>query len=216
MNIGNKDLIIELLQVGPIATNCYVVTNVKDKATMIVDPGGSYQKIKDYVDKITAEVGSKVQLIVDTHGHWDHVYCNADAKRDFPEAKLYIHKADEHLLAEDNTKMVRSIVPSKADAYLEEGMTLKLGSLEMPVFHTPGHTEGGVCILLANKYFLVGDTIFKGSIGRTDLPGGSFRDIINSIKTKIMPMDDSLFLLPGHGPTTTVGYERANNMFLQD
>ncbi|MGI5824222.1 MAG: MBL fold metallo-hydrolase [Bacillota bacterium] len=214
MNIGTDDLIIERMEVGPIGTNCYIVTNVKDKVTMVVDPGGSYSGIKAYLEAVQAEIGSKVVLLVNTHGHWDHIYHNADLLRDYPEAKLYIHKEDEPMLSKDYTRMVSSVKPTTPDGYLEDGMTLMLGSLPMRVFHTPGHSKGGVCILLKDKYLLAGDTLFKGSIGRTDLPGGSFKEIIESVRTKLLPLGDDVAVLPGHGPASTIGYEKENNMFL--
>ena len=214
MNIGTKDLLIERLEVGPIGTNCYIVTNVKDKVTMVVDPGGSYQSIKSYLDKLQAEVQTKIVLLVNTHGHWDHIYHNADILKDYPDAKLYINKEDEPMLAKDYTRMVGSLTPTVPDGYLEDGMTLMLGSLPLKILHTPGHSKGGVCIFFADKYLLAGDTLFKGSIGRTDFPGGSFQQIIESIRTKLLPLGDDVIVLPGHGPSSTIGYEKENNMFL--
>lgn len=214
MNIGTKDILIERLEVGPLSTNCYVVTNVADKLTMVVDPGGSYPRIKAYLDEMLAATGSRVVLLVNTHGHWDHVYNNADVLRDYPEAKLYIHKEDEHMLAKDDTGMIGALTPTTPDAYLEDGMTLMLGSLPIKVMHTPGHSRGGVCLFFGEKFLIAGDTLFKGSVGRTDFVGGSFDEIINSIRTKLLPLPDEVFVLPGHGPTSSIGYERANNMFL--
>lgn len=215
MNIGTRDIMIERMEVGPLGTNCYVVTNMKDKLTMVVDPGGSYPMIKNYLDKTVAELGSKVVLLVNTHGHWDHVYHNADVVRDFPDVKLYIHKADEPMLTKDSTGMIGQLTPSKADGYLEDGMTLMLGSLPIQVSHTPGHSRGGVCLFFGEKFLICGDTLFKGSIGRTDFAGGSYDEILNSIRTKILPLGDNVYILPGHGPTSSIGYEKENNMFLQ-
>lgn len=214
MNIGNKDVWIERIEVAPIFTNCYIVTDLASKATMVVDPGGSYPRVKKILDEILAETDSEVKLLVNTHGHWDHIFNNADIKRDYPTAKLYIHQADEHLLTKDDTGMVGKINPSRADAYLEDGMILQLGALPIKVMHTPGHSAGGVCLFFADKFLIAGDTLFKGSIGRTDLPGGSYNDIITSIRTKLLPLGDEVFVLPGHGPTSTIGYEKANNMYL--
>ena len=214
MNIGNKDVLIERLEVGPLSTNCYIVTNLADKVTMVVDPGGSYPRIKAYLDDMLAETGSKVALLVNTHGHWDHIYHNVDVLRDYPEAKLYIHKEDEPMLAKDDTGMIGALTPTTPDAYLEDGMTLMLGNMPIKVLHTPGHSQGGVCLLFAEKYLIAGDTLFKGSIGRTDFHKGSYQELVNSIRTKLLPLADEVFVLPGHGPTSTIGYERANNMFL--
>lgn len=214
MNIGTRDVIIERMEVGTLFTNCYVVTNVADKVTMIVDPGGSYPRVKEYIDKVLAETGSHVELLVNTHGHWDHIYHNADVLRDYPGAKLYIHKADEPMLTKDDTGMIGALPPSHADGYLEDGMTLMLGNLPIKVLHTPGHSRGGVCLFFADKFLIAGDTLFKGSIGRTDFAGGSYDEIINSIRTKLLPLGDDVFVLPGHGPTSSIGYERQNNMFL--
>lgn len=215
MNIGTKDIMIESIVVKPLGTNCYIVTNVADKETMVVDPGGSYDLIKEYLDKVTAETGSKVTMIVNTHGHWDHVFHNADVKADYPDALIYIHEADSQMLQKDTTGMIRSFNPSETDRFLTDGMTLMLGSMPIKVLHTPGHSLGGVCLFFNKKYLICGDTIFKGSIGRTDLGGGSYEQLIESVVTKIFPLDDDVYLLPGHGPSTTIGYEKENNMFFK-
>lgn len=215
MRFGDDSLWIERLEVGPIGTNCYIVTNVKDQVTMVVDPGGSYSRIKKYLDKVEAETGSRVVLLVNTHGHWDHIYHNADILRDYPEAKLYIHRADAPMLAKDYTRMIDSVEPTEPDGWLEDGVPLRLGTMDIQVFHTPGHSQGGVSLLLENQYLLSGDTLFKGSVGRTDFPGGSFRQIIESIRSKLLPLGNDVVVLPGHGPSSTIGEEKKTNMFLQ-
>ncbi len=215
MRFGNDSLWIERLEVGPIGTNCYIVTNVKDRVTMVVDPGGSYSRIKKYLNEVKAEINSRVVLLVNTHGHWDHIYHNADILRDYPEAKLYIHRADAPMLAKDYTRMIESVEPTEPDGWLEDGASLMLGTMEIQVFHTPGHSQGGVCLLLENQYLLSGDTLFKGSVGRTDFPGGSFQQIIDSIRVKLLPLGDDVVVLPGHGPSSTIGEEKKTNMFLQ-
>lgn len=200
--------------VGPIATNCYIVVNEKNNEAVVVDPG-------DEGDRIAQEI-KKAQLTVKaiflTHGHSDHI-SGLEEVEEATGAKIYMSKEDAPRLGNRqssfsyfNKKKDKTI--SAPNEFFTDGEELTVAGLNFKIFATPGHTPGGVCIKCEDTVFC-GDTVFAESIGRTDLPGGSYETILKSIKDKILPLDDNTKLLPGHGPATTVGWERRRNPFLQ-
>lgn len=200
------------LTVGDIATNCYIAYDEETLDAIVVDPGAEGTRIM-------AEVGKnnlKVKYIVNTHGHCDHIMANKHVK-DATGAELLIHVEDAPMLTDANLNLSAFMGPNVsgpvADRYLQEGDILKLGSSELKVLHTPGHSQGGICLVGQGVVFC-GDTLFQQSIGRTDFPGGSFPVLINSIKTKLMPLGDSMIVYPGHGPETTIGQEKRGNPFI--
>ncbi|MDD4320353.1 MAG: MBL fold metallo-hydrolase [Acidaminococcaceae bacterium] len=204
---------ILVLEVGVIGTNCYIAINETTNTGVIVDPGGDGDRILSTIKKH----GVKIEAIFITHGHSDHIMA-LDEVRKATGAKVYISKADEPMLTNANSNLSEFIGEnqtfSAADEYFTDNQELVVAGMKFKVLSTPGHTPGGMCIL-AGEVVFCGDTIFAESIGRTDLPGGSYEDIIKSIKDKILPLADDIQLLPGHGPATTVGWERRRNPFLQ-
>lgn len=201
------------LTVGPIATNCYIVYDEASREALVIDPGAEGKRIVAEVEKNHL----KVKYIVNTHGHGDHIAANKYVK-EATGAELLIHAADAPMLTDARLNMTaymgKGISEPAADRFLAEGDVLKLGTTEFKVLHTPGHSPGGIC-LLGEQVVFVGDTLFQYSIGRDDLPGGSFTQLINSIKTKLLTLDDKIIVYPGHGPITTIGNERRGNPFLR-
>ncbi len=200
------------LAVGPIAANCYIVYDEDSKECMIVDPGAEGPKIM-------AEVYRRhlsVKYIVNTHGHADHIAADGYVK-DATGARVLIHELDAPMLtsARDNLSVFigNAVNEPPADLLLKDGDILDIGGLQFTVIHTPGHTPGGIC-LLCNGACFSGDTLFENSIGRTDFPGGSSQQLLNSIKTRLLVLDDSIVVYPGHGPTTSIKWEKNNNPFL--
>lgn len=203
---------IRSLAVGSMAANCYIIWCEQTKDALVIDPGGEGSRILAEI----AKDGLHVRYIVNTHGHIDHIAANNEIREE-TGAKLLIHPDDAPLLANPELNLSLYVgtafrsVP--ADMMIAEGDEIVVGNLRFEVLHTPGHTRGSVC-LKAEGVLFTGDTLFAGSIGRTDFPGGSYKQILESIKSKILPYDDSCLVYPGHGPSTTVGYERKNNPFL--
>ena len=201
------------MEVGVIGTNCYVVINEEQKKGVVIDPGGDADQI---LEKIKQK-GITIEAIFLTHGHSDHIMA-VDEVREVTGAKVYISEADADILTKASSNLSVYMGAGRefkaADEFLIDGETITAAGLKFQVVATPGHTKGGICLLCGDTVFC-GDTIFSESIGRTDLPGGSYSQILHSIKTKIMVLPDEMKLLPGHGPATTIGWERRRNPFLQ-
>lgn len=198
---------------GGYASNCYIIGCEETKEAAVIDPGGDGQNIL----AIVKELGVNVKYIINTHGHLDHISANRVVKEG-TEAQILIHKEDASMLTDAKRNMSAfmgdKIAGPAADRELEEGDEIEIGTtIKLKVLHTPGHTRGGIC-LLADSIIFTGDTLFAGSIGRTDFPGGSYETIIQSIKDKILTLDDSVEVYTGHGPKSTVGSERMTNPFL--
>jgi len=205
-------VIVKELQVGMIGTNCYVVACPETQEAIVIDPGDEAKRIHNLVTKN----GFKITAIVNTHGHWDHVGGNRELKK-LTGAPIYIHEQDARFLTDGRlhlgSMMGNNENSPAADKLLKEGDIVKVGKHNLKIIHTPGHTPGGISLIGENLVF-VGDTLFAGSIGRTDLPGGNYTTLINSIKEKLLSLDDETVVYPGHGPSTTIGRERARNPFL--
>jgi len=200
-----------MLVVGPIQANCYVLGCERTKEAAVIDPGGDVDKIlmtlaKDKLRCVT---------IINTHGHFDHTGDNKRLK-EVTGAKLVIHRADAPMILDQGSSgsmwgmEVEDSPPP--DLYVEERDVITFGDISLRVLHTPGHSPGGIS-LLSDKMVFVGDTLFAGSIGRTDLPGGDYETLIRSVKEKIFPLGDDVVIYPGHGPKTTVGREKRSNPF---
>lgn len=207
---------ITIVPVTEFQQNCSIVYDDQSKAAVVVDPGGEVDKIAAAV----AELGVSVEAIWLTHGHLDHAGGAEAAKQQFGVDIIGSHIADKILL--DNIEMaaagygltgMRNATP---DRWLVEGDTLQVGGHEFDVLHCPGHAPGHVVFVNhANKFILMGDVLFQGSIGRTDLPGGNHQELLNSISEKIMTLDDDYQFVCGHSAPSTVGVERRTNPFLQ-
>lgn len=206
-------MIVKTLSVGPIMANCYIIGCEETKNAAVIDPG-------DEADRILlalSEEKLKVQYILNTHGHFDHVGANKRLK-DVTGAKLAIHPDDIVMLESVNMAAASfgmSVENSPApDLTIKDGDTITIGNISLNVIHTPGHSPGGVSFH-TNGIVFVGDTLFAGSIGRTDFPGGDFNTLIASIKNKLFVLGDDVQALTGHGPATTIGQEKRTNPFLR-
>jgi len=206
-------LIIETLKLGSYGANCYIVGSEKSKDVMIIDPGAESSKIKNIIK--TKSYNPKFILL--THGHGDHIGGAKDLKKEF-NIPVYIHKKDGNMLKDERlnfTKMMyKNGITLNADKFLEDGDKITLDNMKFEVLYTPGHTPGGISIKHKDIVF-TGDTLFKGSIGRTDFPGGSYDQLIKSIKEKLLVLDEKTVVYPGHEGKTTIKYEKENNQFLK-
>lgn len=206
-------MILKGLAIGTVGTNCYIIGCEETREGAVIDPGGSPQHIM----RIVEEEKLTIKYIINTHGHIDHIAANAKIK-EATGAAILIHEADAKMLTSSASNlslfMGHRITSPAADRLLKDGDKIQIGTtIELEVIHTPGHTPGGICLKTGNIIFC-GDTLFAGSIGRTDFPGGSFTTLIRSIKERLMCFDDDTICYPGHGPATTIGFERLNNPFL--
>jgi len=198
-------LIIKTIPAGTYEANCYLIVDEDTKECGIIDPGGDAKKIEAIIKSLNANP----KYIILTHGHFDHVGAVIELINVF-KVPYYISEIDEKYMEKDDS--VFGTLP-KASSYLKDGDTIKLGENEIKVIATPGHTKGGVCFLVNDKLF-TGDTLFQGSVGRSDFIGGDGRELINSIKTKLLPLGDEVEVFPGHGEASTIGYEKRRNPFL--
>lgn len=207
---------IERYVVGPIQTNCYIIST--DTACVVIDPGAE-------PEFLLRQLGDrKPDLIVLTHRHPDHIEALADLV-DATKAPVYAHELD--VIGIEHPELDRG--PGSAfghprathvDFKVSDGAKITAGDIELTVMHTPGHTIGGICLLLNDSdgnpaMLFSGDTLFAGSIGRTDLETGDFDQIMESIRTKIMPLPDDVAVMPGHGPASLIGHEKATNPYMQ-
>ncbi len=199
--------------VGALETNCYVIYCPETFECAVVDPGAEAQKIFHLI----AEKGLSPVNLLNTHGHIDHIGANKDIKERF-DIPLCIHASDKSMLENVQQSELSFFLEAKdspsPDRYLEEGDTIQIGKSSLKVIHTPGHSPGSVSFL-ADGFLLSGDALFYGGVGRTDLPGGSWPELVKSIKTKILTLPDETPVLPGHGPYTTVGQEKNLNPFIR-
>jgi hydroxyacylglutathione hydrolase len=192
-------MIIKCFKVGWLATNCYVVSCEETKEAALIDPGleneNEANQILEYITKNCLHV----KYIINTHDHPDHISGNEEMKKATGASILIYetHKGHVH-----------------ADQKLRDGDVINVGNFKLIVVHTPGHAKSGICLLGHNVVF-TGDTLFAGSIGRTDFPGGSFQELIQSIRTKLLPLPDNFKIFPGHESFSTIGNEKKYNPFLQ-
>lgn len=195
---------VKMMQVGPIGTNCYILEDEKTREAAVIDPGGDAPEI------VKALEGAEVRYILLTHGHYDHTGGAAALLEAFPGAALYIHKADFQ-------DVDPSLFPLRTQVsgvnFYDEGDQIALGGLELQVLHTPGHSEGSVTLRCGELLFC-GDTLFAGSCGRTDFPGGSVPKIMASLR-RLGGLEGDLQVLPGHMETSTLEAERQYNPYLR-
>lgn len=211
---------VRCLQVGDLASCCYLVHSSHKTRALIIDPGGDAPVILEALEKY----GLRAAMIFNTHGHADHIAANARLKEAFPDAVICVHEADAALLVKPVKNLsvfFGSVVKSPpADRLLRHGDVVEFDGLRFEVRHVPGHTAGGIVLYHppaqgeAHGCAFCGDAVFAGSIGRTDFPGGDYRLLIHGIREQILSLPDDTILYPGHGPETTVGKERSLNPFL--
>jgi glyoxylase-like metal-dependent hydrolase (beta-lactamase superfamily II) len=207
-------MILEVVPVGPLGTNAYLVGCPTTRQAALIDPGDDARRLLRLAHERELEV-SKVLL---THGHVDHVGAVGDVKR-LTGAAVYLNAADRPLY--DASPMqarffgIRCSEPPPPDESLEHGQALELGALRVEVIATPGHTPGGVSLYVASEgVVFAGDTLFQGGVGRTDLPGGSTSQLMSSIQDRLLTLPDLTRVYCGHGPSTTIGEEKRSNPFL--
>ena len=206
-------MIIETIPLGIYATNCYIFGDNLSREVVIIDPADEANKIINIIEKNNYIV----KYIIITHGHFDHILALKDIKQQY-NAKVAIHKGDADYLS-NNTANLSTAMPNiklesvRADIILNDGDILNLGKYKLEIIHTPGHTNGGICIK-ADDVLFSGDTLFYNSIGRTDFPTGSFDKIEASIK-KLYTFAGSTKVYPGHGQSTTIGHEKQTNPFVR-
>jgi len=211
-----EKMFLKRLVLGALETNCYLIACKKTKKAAVIDPGGEEEV--DLILNLLQKNNFDLKYIINTHGHIDHIVGNNLLKAK-TEALLLIHRLDADMLVDSNKNfssfMGKEICSPPADKFLEEGDEISLGTLNLIVIHTPGHTLGGIS-LVSNNIVFTGDTLFAGGIGRTDLPSGSYQDLIKSIKEKLLILGDDKIIYPGHGPDSTIGEERRTNPYLKN
>ena len=195
---------------GALQANTYLAVDEKTNEGFIVDPGG-YNKV---LTKEVRDNDVNIKYIILTHGHSDHICGVNEHKAEFPDAKIVAYKDEEAMLENPNLNQSPPY-STKADILVSDGDELKVGDVTLKFIHTPGHTEGGMCIYVKEaKALFSGDTLFRQSIGRTDFPGGSYKEIMDSIRKKLFLLPDDTNVFPGHMGTTNIGFEKENNPFV--
>jgi len=205
------EMLIETVVVGPLQVNCYVVGCETTGEAIVIDPGDE----AEWVAEVVRHRGWTVRRIVNTHAHFDHLGGVRELK-ELTGAPFALHEAELPLVQ----SFVRQALffgfrvgdPPEVDDFLAEGDEVAFGEVRLKVLHTPGHSPGGIS-LVGDGVVFVGDELFAGSIGRTDLPGGDYETLINSVRTKLFTLEDDTIVYPGHGPATTIGRERRYNPF---
>jgi hydroxyacylglutathione hydrolase len=207
-------MLLNTVVVTEFMTNCFILGDEQTQKAIVIDPGGEGKKILDKVQTM----GLEIYAVVNTHAHVDHI----GAIREIKEATgaLVMMHASEQPLLQAASKMGRLFginiqQPPDPDQFLGDSDQVTCGGITLTVMETPGHSPGGISLVTSDgKHCFVGDTLFAGSIGRTDLPGGDYHTLISSIKTRLLPLGDDVKVFPGHGPATTIGTEKKYNPFL--
>ncbi len=196
------DISIETVVAGEIQTNCYIVTCGKTGESFVIDPGDEYERIRG----ILLAKKIKPSFVLNTHGHADHI--KEDEKFHLP---VYIHRLDSECLRDPEKNLSAflgfSLIINVQPSILEDGDTVRAGTLSFAVLHTPGHSPGSIC-LLSDRIAFTGDTLFCGGYGRTDLPGGDEKQLFDSIRKRLLTLPDDTVIYPGHGPSSTIGAEK--------
>ena len=207
-------MIVESLVVGPLQSNCYVLGCERTKEGVVIDPGDDVPDILRALERNDLVL----RCVALTHAHFDHAG-GASALIEETDAELVLHRDDLPLLRgmREQAAMFGFLsmdAPLQADRFVDDGDELAFGDEMLTVIHTPGHSQGGVCYRAKGRIF-VGDTLFAGSIGRADLPGGDYDALIESVRTRLFVLGDDIEVYPGHGPATTIGVERRTNPFFR-
>lgn len=205
--------LVACVTVGAFQENCYLYACPETLEAVIIDPGDEAQRILDRIQ----ELHFTPKYIINTHGHIDHICAIDEVSAVYP-VPLAIHPDDVHMYDDEQAaRMYRRSGPPvkrKPDILLREGDTLSFGTLTLEVLHTPGHTPGGICLISPSYCVFSGDTLFRRGIGRTDLAGGNFEQIVTSIREKLYTLDEELVVFPGHGEPTTIIEEKYENPFV--
>lgn len=203
---------IESIRTPGMGVNCYLLTCEQTKKAVLIDPGAGSSMILNWLK----DKDCKIEYILLTHGHYDHIGA-VEALREELGLKIAIHKDDAGMLTDPGKNlsvyMGKGVSLSPADLFLEDNQELKIGEMTLKIMHTPGHSPGSICILTPDG-LISGDTLFDGSVGRTDFPGGSMEKLLSSIQHRLMNLDDDTRVYPGHESTTTIGRERNHNPFI--
>lgn len=202
-------MIIKRVVAGIYGANCYIIMDENTKEAVVLDPGGDVDDIEKAIKSINADV----KYILLTHGHVDHVG-GVDELRNIVNAKVGISEKD-YVLMEKGTYIYGDAFNQSVDLFLKENDIIKLNNFDVECIETPGHTKGGL-VFKVNENVFTGDTLFTGSIGRTDLEGGNYEEIMNSLKNKLVSLNDDCIVFPGHGPRSTIGNEKMTNPFLKE
>ena len=206
-------LAIRMMVLGPVQTNCFFLINEDTKEVLIIDPADRAQKIIEWINS----EGLKPVAILLTHGHFDHIMGMAGVKNEY-HIPVYASKDEVEVLANPQLKvstMMGAYISLTADELFADGDVLELAGMKLKVISTPGHTIGSVCFYMEEEKVLIsGDTLFEASVGRSDFPTGSSRQLIESIKTRLFVLPDDTDVFPGHGGTTSIAYEKAHNPFI--
>lgn len=204
-------MFIKRLVVGELGANCYLLASEEGKEAVVIDPGGDAELILNAL----RENCLLPTYIINTHGHVDHTLANSSLAK-ATSAKILIHREDAKMLSDPEANLsgwFNQEITSSADELLENGQIIEVSNLKIEVIHTPGHTRGGICLKVKDKVF-TGDTLFASGIGRTDLPGGDYKTLLDSIRQKLLTLPDETIIYPGHGESSTIGQERRENPFL--
>ncbi|MBI3896299.1 MAG: MBL fold metallo-hydrolase [Acidobacteria bacterium] len=211
-------MIHEILPVGLLQCNCSIIGDENSREALVVDPGDEIEQILAILNRHQL----LVRYIIITHAHIDHIG-GARKLKDRTGAPVYLNEQDLELYSQMDLQALWLGVPppetTAVDALIRDGDEIRWGELQATILHTPGHTQGSISLLIPQctpAKLLAGDTLFYDSIGRTDLPGGNDRQILKSLKEKLLILDDSTIVVPGHGPVTSIGREREWNPFLQN
>lgn len=206
-------MIITGIPVGEVGTNCYLLKREDCEECILIDPGADADRIVKLVEKHEA----KVVAIFLTHGHYDHMMA-IDELRERYGVKVYVSENDRELMSDARmnfSMFVGRNISRVPDLFIEDNEELQFAGIKLLAIATPGHTAGSMCFYIKDENVLIsGDTLFRASVGRTDLPTGDHKVLIESIKSRLMTLPDDTKVLPGHGFSTTIGYERENNMFI--
>ena len=213
--MNDADIIVETIPVGPLQCNCTILGDLVSRKAIVVDPGGDAEILLERL----VELNLQVERIIHTHAHLDHFLASGKMK-EATGAKLALHREDLFLwdMLEDQCRMfgIPFEPPPPPDQWLENEEEIDLNELQGKALHTPGHTPGSMCFLFeSQKLLIAGDTLFQGSIGRTDLWGGDFKKIEKSIQEKLYTLDEETSVITGHGESTSIGHEMRANSFVR-
>jgi len=205
---------LKIYTTGPLQVNTYVLKDESSKEAVIIDLGGSFEEIKSGLDK----EGYRIKYILNTHGHFDHIFGEPEVMEKYPEIPVLINKEDEsHYSRLEHEALAWGFKTDysalKPTQYIDENSHIEIGGKQIKIFATPGHSKGSLSYYIDNKLFS-GDALFCLSIGRTDFPDGDYDTLIKSIKEKLLPLPDDTQVYPGHGFSSDMGNERTNNPYL--